>query len=260
MRAGTKDKRGKITECISKTFGFDHPPASYNRRISSTYRVVQKGWKHLFSVPLKNRWRDLRNIMETCVLFHGNFFDIGLDNVRSILLQSETTKQCTCFSPVYSFAKNLYYAGFELYVNPGDANTQHLFIVSGIGNMLLHKWRNTLWLRWATGFIRSVRFHESSSKTATAIGIALTQLRNASFGDEPIGNMTRIFVLCCFNKTSYVSEPVKGTRWKGISSSARFPVVQTMLSRWVPDSWTSRLCFQESGELSNRVTQPLKAC
>ena len=93
----------------------------------------------MFSLPLENPSKDLRNIMETCALFHGNFLDMGLNIVGSILLQSETMKQSTCFSTVHSFAKNLYYGGFELYINPRDAITQHLFRVCGIGKMLLHK-------------------------------------------------------------------------------------------------------------------------
>ena len=91
------------------------------------YRVVQKGWKHGFSLPLKNRPRDLRNIMETCALFHGSLFDIDLNIASSILLHSEIINQSTCFSAVHSFAKNLYFAGFKLYVNPRDAKTEHLF-------------------------------------------------------------------------------------------------------------------------------------
>ena len=58
-------------------------------------RAVQKGWKHLFSVPEKNRSRVLPNIVETSCLFHGNFFDISLNIVSSVILQSEIIKQST---------------------------------------------------------------------------------------------------------------------------------------------------------------------
>ena len=41
--------------------------------------------------------------------------------------------------------KNLPYADFELNVDPAGANEQHLFRLSGIGQMPLHKKRNTIW-------------------------------------------------------------------------------------------------------------------
>ena len=60
-------------------------------------------------------------------------FDRSLNTVCSVLLLQEAIKQRIFFSFVHSFAKNLCFADFELYVNPGDANTQHLFKLSGIG-------------------------------------------------------------------------------------------------------------------------------
>ena len=58
--------------------------------------------------------------MKTCALFHGNFFDISLNIMSSVLLQSEAIKQSTYFSPVRSFAKNLHYADFAIHVSPGE--------------------------------------------------------------------------------------------------------------------------------------------
>ena len=81
--------------------------------------------------------------METCASFRGIFLDVSLNIVSSILLQLETIKQNTYFSPAHSFVKNLLDADFELYVNPGDAHMQHLFI-SSIGQMSLHKCRDTI--------------------------------------------------------------------------------------------------------------------
>ena len=71
---------------------------------------------------------------------------------------------------------NFYEADLELYVIPEEGNTQHLFTLSGIGQMLLCMCRNTIWCEFSDrggGGMRSVRFQESSSKTATTIGIAL---------------------------------------------------------------------------------------
>ena len=56
--------------------------------------------------------------MKTCVLLHGNFFDISVTIVTGVLLQSETIKQSTIFSPVHKFAKNLHYADFDFMQAP----------------------------------------------------------------------------------------------------------------------------------------------
>ena len=52
------------------------------------YRVVQKGWKHLFSLPQKNYSWDLHNIKDTCASLHGNFFGMHLIGASNVLLQS----------------------------------------------------------------------------------------------------------------------------------------------------------------------------
>ena len=65
--------------------------------------------------------------------------------MNSVLLQSEIIKQSTYFSPVYIFVKNFHDADVELYLNPEETNTQHLFRLSGIGQMPLHRCRNTIW-------------------------------------------------------------------------------------------------------------------
>ena len=57
--------------------------------------------------------------------------------MSSILLQSEIIKQGTYFSLVYSFVQNVHDADFELYLNPEEANTQHLFSLSGIWQLPL---------------------------------------------------------------------------------------------------------------------------
>ena len=85
------------------------------------------------------------NITKTCALYHGNFFDISLNIVSSAVWRSEIIKQSTYFPLVQFFFKNLQCANFELYVNPGGANMQHLFKLSGIGQMPLYKCRNTMW-------------------------------------------------------------------------------------------------------------------
>ena len=41
--------------------------------------------------------------------------------------------------------KNLHEADFQLYLNPEEANTQHLFILSDIGQVPMHKLRKTIW-------------------------------------------------------------------------------------------------------------------
>ena len=63
----------------------------------------------------------------------------------SILLQSEIIKQSTYFSPVNSFVKNFHDAHFEFQLNDEKANAQHLFRLSGTGQMSVHKCRNTIW-------------------------------------------------------------------------------------------------------------------
>ena len=65
---------------------------------------------------------DLHYILETCVLFHGNFFDRRLNIVSSVMLQSEIIRQSTYFSPVYIFVKNFHKTDFEPYLNPEEAN------------------------------------------------------------------------------------------------------------------------------------------
>ena len=65
--------------------------------------------------------------------------------MSGVLLQPEIIKQSTYFSPANIFVKNFNDADFELYLNPEEANTQHLFRLSGIGQMSLHKCRNTIW-------------------------------------------------------------------------------------------------------------------
>ena len=59
--------------------------------------------------------------------------------MSSVLLQSETIKQSTYFSPVCNFVENFHDADFELYVSAGEVNMQHLFRLSDIGQMPLHK-------------------------------------------------------------------------------------------------------------------------
>ena len=93
---------------------------------------------------VENRSRDLHSILKTCALFYGNFFGRSLNIVSSILLQSGIIIQSTYFSPVYSFVKNFHDADFEPYVNPGEVNMQHLFRLSEIGQMPLHKCRNII--------------------------------------------------------------------------------------------------------------------
>ena len=111
-------------------------------------------------------------------LFHGNLFEGRLNTVSGILRQPEIIKQSTYFSPPYIFVKNFHEADFELYLNPEEANTQHLFKLSGIGQMPLHKCRNTIFCalrgqggKGGGGGMRFVMFQVSSSKTATTIGI-----------------------------------------------------------------------------------------
>ena len=72
--------------------------------------------------------------------FHiWDFFNISLNIVSSVLRQPEIIKRSNYFSYVFSFVTNLPYADFELNVNPGGANEQHLFRLSGIGQMPLQK-------------------------------------------------------------------------------------------------------------------------
>ena len=44
---------------------------------------------------------------------------------------------------------NFYEADLELYVIPEESNTQHLFTLSGIGQMLLCMCRNTIWCEFS---------------------------------------------------------------------------------------------------------------
>ena len=76
--------------------------------------------------------------MKTYALFHGNFFDISLNIMTIILLQSETIKQSTYFSPAHTFPKNLHYSDFELNASLGYASTEHLFGLHGMGKMPVH--------------------------------------------------------------------------------------------------------------------------
>ena len=121
---------------------------------------------------------DFHNILETFALFYRNFIERRFNIVSFVLLQPEIIKQSTYFSPVYIFVRNFHDADFELYVNPEEPNTQHLFRLSGIGEMPLHKCRNTICCTLRDqggkgGGMRFVRFQEFSSKRATTIGIAL---------------------------------------------------------------------------------------
>ena len=151
--------------------------------------------------------------MKKCALFHGNFLDISLNVVSSISLQSEAIKQRTYFSPVHSFAKNLHYTDLELYVNPWDVNVQHLLRLSGIGKMPLHKWRNTIWCALSgQGSLCLLGSKNPAARRRQQSGLLWCNIWNLSFGDVPIKNMTRIYVLCCFNKSSCLSETVRGAK------------------------------------------------
>ena len=86
----------------------------------------------------------MHNILESCTLLHGNFFERRLNTSGYVLMQSEIIKQSVYFPPVYIFVKNFHGADFKLYLNPEEANTQHLFRLSGIGQMPLHKCRNAI--------------------------------------------------------------------------------------------------------------------
>ena len=77
--------------------------------------------------------------MNTCALLRGNFFDISLNIVSIILLQSDTIIQSTYLSPVHTFAKTLYYADFERNVSLGYASMEHLLRLHGMGKMPVHK-------------------------------------------------------------------------------------------------------------------------
>ena len=102
--------------------------------------------------------------------------------MSNILLQADAIKQGTDFSPVHSFANNLRYANFKLYVNPGDVDTQDLFRLSGGGQMPLHKCRNTI--RCALSDQGSCGLLDSKNPAArrsTTIGIALMQYMEPKF-------------------------------------------------------------------------------
>ena len=111
--------------------------------------------------------------MKTCALFHGNFFGISLNIMSSVLPQSEVIKHSTYFSPVHSFAKNSHYADFAIHVT----DTQHLFRLSGVGQVPLLKCRNTKWCslsgQGSGGLL--------GSKNPVAIGIAFMQHMEPEF-------------------------------------------------------------------------------
>ena len=93
-------------------------------------------------------------------------------------------------------------------------------------------------------------------------GLLWCSIPNTSFGDVPIRNMTRIYVLCCFNKTSCISETVKGTK---IDERA-FWVMLDFLSCKQCLASESRIfehhdyASRSLVKLSTRVAQPLNAC
>ena len=71
--------------------------------------MVQKGWKHLFSLPLKKKqlW-DLHNVKGKCASLHANFLGIHFIIASSGLLQSgEHDTKYLFFSSVHSFVNNL---------------------------------------------------------------------------------------------------------------------------------------------------------
>ena len=74
---------------------------------SFMYRVVQKGWKHLFPMPQENRRWDLHKIKGTCALFHGNLFGMHLNTASSVLLQSGDNKTKYLFFTCSQFCQNV---------------------------------------------------------------------------------------------------------------------------------------------------------
>ena len=74
--------------------------------------------------------------------------------------------------------KNFRDADFELYLEP-EKLIRNICLDYLIGQMPLYKCRNAIWCPFERpgwdggGGVRSARFQESSSKTATTIGIAL---------------------------------------------------------------------------------------
>ena len=86
----------------------------------------------------------MHNTLKMYALFHENLFDRRLNIVSSVILQSGIITQSTYLSPVYGFVKNFHDTYLEVHVNPEEANIQHLFRLSVMGQMPLHKCRNTI--------------------------------------------------------------------------------------------------------------------
>ena len=158
----------------------------------------------------------------------------------------------------------------ELYVIPEEGNTQHLFGLSSIGQMLLRVCRNTIWCefsgRGGGGGGGGGGIWSASSKNPVARRRQQPTLLwhiTQSFGDVPVLNTAKICVLCCFNRALClrVLETVRGTE---IIERA-FRLATEFLSGKQCFTNDSQI-FEHHGfasrrvcELSSRVTQPLNA-
>ena len=169
--------------------------------IAFAVQVVQKGWKHLFSVSLKNCSKDLHNIMKTCDSFHGNFFDISWNIVSGIFQQWEIIKQSTYFRPVDSFVKNAHAAETKLYINPVDANKQHLLISSSIGQMHSTSAGTQYGVNWGQGggTCSSLGSNNPAESQWQQSGLLWCSKWRISFRNVPMISMTKICILCFSN-------------------------------------------------------------
>ena len=156
--------------------------------------------------------------MKACPLFHENFFDstTSLDIVGGVSLQSGIINQRTYFSPVHSFLEKIDDPDFQIYVNPGDANAQHLFKLSRMGHMPPHEFRSTVWCALSgqsrgRGACGPLGFNNPAARWRL-FGLLWCYAWHIMFGDVPMINMTKTCVLCHLNKTSCLSETVEGAK------------------------------------------------
>ena len=145
-------------------------------------------------------------------------FHTSLNIVSSVLLQLDHITKYLLFT-CSQFCEKLTWRSFWLYANPGDANTQHLLRLSGIGQMPLHKCRNTIWCamcierpRWGRGRGGAhgpLGSNNPAARRRHQAGLVWFKMRQISFGDVSMINMTKIYVFNRSNRVSCLSEAVR---------------------------------------------------
>ena len=101
-------------------------------------------------------------------------------------------------------------------MSPGDPDTQYSFRLSSIGQMPLHKHRNTIWCvlsgQGGDGGMRPLGSKNPAARRQQS-GLLCRSIWHICVEDVPMINLTRDIRLLPVNKTLCLSETVKGTKF-----------------------------------------------